>query len=62
MNQIVNKPQNVLVQGDETNIGLDKMINDYFDTKNIVPCHRLDRNTSGLIIFAKNKMGKYSCG
>ena len=23
--------------------------------KNIYPCHRLDRNTSGLIIFAKNK-------
>ena len=55
---IVNKPQDVLVQGDETNIGLDKMVNDYFGTKNIVPCHRLDRNTSGLIIFAKNQMAE----
>ena len=55
---IVNKPQDVLVQSDETNIGLDKMINDYFETKNIVPCHRLDRNTSGLIIFAKNKIAE----
>ena len=55
---VVNKPQDVLVQGDETNIGLDKMVNDYFGTKNIVPCHRLDRNTSGLIIFAKNKMAE----
>lgn len=55
---IVNKPQDVLVQSDETNIGLDKMINDYFGAKNIVPCHRLDRNTSGLIIFAKNKMAE----
>ena len=53
---IVNKPQDILVQSDETNIGLDKMINDYFGTKNILPCHRLDRNTSGLIIFAKNSM------
>ena len=24
----------------------------------IEPCHRLDRNTSGLIIFAKNKMAE----
>lgn len=55
---IVNKPQDVLVQGDGINIGLDKMVNDYFGTQNIVPCHRLDRNTSGLIIFAKNEMAE----
>ena len=55
---IVNKPQDVLVQGDEINIGLDKMVNDYFGTQNIVPCHRLDRNTSGLIIFAKNEIAE----
>lgn len=55
---IVNKPQDVLVQGDGINIGLDKMVNDYFDTQNIVPCHRLDRNTSGLIIFAKNEIAE----
>lgn len=55
---IVNKPQDVLVQGDGINIGLDKMVNDYFGTQNIVPCHRLDRNTSGLIIFAKNEIAK----
>ena len=55
---IVNKPQDVLVQGDGINIGLDKMVNDYFGTQNIVPCHRLDRNTSGLIIFAKDEMAE----
>lgn len=55
---IVNKPQDVLVQGDGINLGLDKMVNDYFGTQNIVPCHRLDRNTSGLIIFAKNEMAE----
>ena len=55
---IVNKPKDVLVQGDGINIGLDKMVNDYFGTQNIVPCHRLDRNTSGLIIFAKNEMAE----
>ena len=55
---IVNKPQDVLVQGDGINIWLDKMVNDYFGTQNIVPCHRLDRNTSGLIIFAKNEIAE----
>lgn len=55
---IVNKPQDVLVQGDGINIGLDKMVNDYFGTQNIVPCHRLDRNTSGLILFAKNEIAE----
>lgn len=51
---ILKKPQNILVQGTENEIGLDKLVNDYFHTNSIVPCHRLDRNTSGLIIFAKD--------
>lgn len=52
---IINKAKGMLVQGTENDIGLDKLVNDYFSTSSIVPCHRLDRNTSGLIIFAKNK-------
>ena len=51
---VVNKPKGLLVQGTPNDVGLDKMVNDYFGEKNIVPCHRLDRNTSGLVIFAKN--------
>lgn len=51
---VVSKPKNILVQGNEQDIGLDKLINDYFGVTSIVPCHRLDRNTSGLILFAKN--------
>ncbi|MBQ9314168.1 MAG: RluA family pseudouridine synthase [Clostridia bacterium] len=51
---ILNKPQGILVQGTKNDIGLDQLINRYFHTDSIVPCHRLDRNTSGIIIFAKN--------
>lgn len=51
---IVNKPQGLLVQADGEKIGLDSLINDYYGTTTIRPCHRLDRNTSGLIIFAKD--------
>lgn len=51
---IIKKPQGILVQGNENEIGLDKLVCEYFDSKDIVPCHRLDRNTSGLIIFAKD--------
>lgn len=52
---IVNKPKGILIQGSNTDIGLDKLINDYYGVTSIVPCHRLDRNTSGLVIFAKDK-------
>ena len=51
---IINKPKGILVQGTENEIGLDKLLNNYLNTSSVVPCHRLDRNTSGLIIFAKN--------
>lgn len=51
---IVNKQKNLLVQGTENDLGLEQLINNHFQTNNIVPCHRLDRNTSGLVIFAKN--------
>lgn len=52
---IINKPKGILVQATNEEIGLDIIINNYFNTSTIVPCHRLDRNTCGLIIFAKNK-------
>lgn len=51
---IVNKPQGVLVQGTDTEVGLEQLINQHYGTTSIVPCHRLDRNTAGLVIFAKD--------
>lgn len=48
---IVHKPINIEVIGDHS---LTSIINDYYPNYNIKPCHRLDRNTSGLILFAKN--------
>ena len=44
----------MLTQGTDNDIGLDKLVCDYFKNPSIRPCHRLDRNTSGLIIFAKD--------
>ena len=46
---IVNKPVEIEVEGENGIEGLLK--NDY---GKIYPCHRLDRNTAGLVIFAKN--------
>lgn len=50
---VVNKPSGIeVIDGNSetlTNI-LEKQINGY-----VSPCHRLDRNTSGLILFAKNE-------
>lgn len=51
---IINKPKGILVQGTENDIGLDTLVCNYFDSPQIRPCHRLDRNTSGVIIFAKD--------
>ena len=31
------------------------MLQDYLKIETIYPCHRLDRNTTGLVLFAKNK-------
>ena len=50
---IVNKPQNTLVISEDNDVGLDAMVSKYAK-KPVFPCHRLDRNTSGLIIFAKS--------
>ena len=51
---LVNKPSNIEVLGDNslTNIIHKKYSNCDFLP---MPCHRLDRNTSGLILFAKNQ-------
>ena len=50
---VVNKPQNMIVVSDGEDIGLDYMVSNYLG-HNVFPCHRLDRNTSGLVIFAKS--------
>ena len=50
---VVNKPSGIeVVDGDSETLTtiLQKQINEY-----ISPCHRLDRNTSGLVLFAKNE-------
>ena len=57
---ILNKPRGLLVQPDASNdISLDKMVCEYLSDSQTSaftpgPVHRLDRNTSGLIVFGKN--------
>lgn len=52
---IINKPSNLEVTGDDslTTIVHHKYSNFAFLP---MPCHRLDRNTNGLVVFAKNEM------
>lgn len=52
----INKPSGISVT-EETNsnsVYLTKIVKEKFG-KNIEPCHRLDRNTVGIVLFAKNK-------
>lgn len=47
---IVNKPSGIEVTGENSLTSI--LQNKY--SHNISPCHRLDRNTTGIIVFAKN--------
>ena len=53
---IVNKPRGLLLQqdGDDSHPSLDKMVSEYLN-EIAMPVHRLDKDTSGLCVFAKNK-------
>lgn len=64
---VIDKPKGILVHGDEgeKRITLQNMVLNYLKDKGEwdpngldgfvpSPCHRLDRNTSGIVIFAKN--------
>lgn len=50
---IINKPFNLEVIG---NNSLTSLVHNYYSDSDFkpMPCHRLDRNTCGLILFAKN--------
>ena len=53
---IINKPRGVLVQSDGSETpSLDLLLKDIYKTLHIGPVHRLDRDTSGLVIFGKNE-------
>ena len=52
---IFNKPENLSVTDDNiSSITLTSIVKEKYGN-NLEPCHRLDRNTKGLIIYAKNK-------
>ncbi|MDY3994165.1 MAG: RluA family pseudouridine synthase [Candidatus Onthovivens sp.] len=68
---IINKPKGILVHGDinEKRMTLTNKVQSYILSKGeqndflCSPVHRLDRNTSGLVIFAKNfKSSQYFMG
>ena len=51
---VYNKPQNIEVQGKNNEIGLEEALKEQLNLSFLKACHRLDRNTTGLVIFAKN--------
>lgn len=52
---IINKPANIEVTGDNSLTSLVHKIYKFSAFKPM-PCHRLDRNTTGLVLFAKNEV------
>ena len=49
----INKPQGIEVLNSTTTSLLD-LVKKYLNSTEVYPCHRLDRNTGGIILFAKN--------
>ena len=51
---VVNKPYNLEVTGENS---LTSIIHDKYKESNFLPmpCHRIDRNTQGLVLFSKNE-------
>jgi len=49
----VNKPQGIEVLESISTSLLD-LVKKYLNSETVYPCHRLDRNTSGIVLFAKN--------
>lgn len=49
---VVNKPTEIEVVGENS---LTTELCKYYNSTSIFPCHRLDRNTTGLVLFAKNE-------
>ena len=54
---VVNKPQDIeVVSNNQNETTLTKLLQEKFSSSEFpAPCHRLDRNTYGLVLFAKNK-------
>ena len=52
---IINKPANLEVTGENS---LTSIVHEKYSTSNYdpMPCHRLDRNTTGLVLFVKNEI------
>jgi 23S rRNA pseudouridine955/2504/2580 synthase len=49
----INKPQGIEVLNSTTTSLLD-LVKKHLNSTEVYPCHRLDRNTSGIVLFAKN--------
>lgn len=52
---VINKPSNIEVTGEDS---LTTIVQKKYSDYNFkpMPCHRLDRNTTGLVLFAKNEI------
>lgn len=55
---IYDKPREIEVQGSNGELGLEEALKNSLNISFLKACHRLDRNTAGLVIFAKNKQAE----
>ncbi len=54
---VVNKPKDVLVHSDDDEVTLNRIVASYYSDQSFIsnnPLHRLDRATSGLVVYSKS--------
>lgn len=49
----IHKPENIPFHSDDESIGIVRLVRDQHGSESLFPIHRLDRMTSGLMVFAK---------
>jgi len=55
---VYNKPKELEVQGNSKEPGLEELLKSNLKIKYLEACHRIDRNTTGLVIFAKDEKSR----
>lgn len=51
----IHKPAGVPFHSDDSNQGIVQLVRDFYESNSLFPIHRLDKMTSGLMVFAKSK-------
>ena len=53
--RVIHKPENISFHSDDNDQGIVSLVKESYPSETLYPIHRLDKMTSGLMVFARNK-------